>query len=123
MAFASISRRGFMKFAGAGALTAAAPAARYALAQEAGASISFGNYTNFTRRGNTLYIHVYFWPSETPAAQWLPFFRKATVVAVGGLDAKVLSARLLKTGQKLDLHRTSFRCASPACPVSRRTSR
>lgn len=69
---------------------------------QGGASISFGNYTNFTRKGNTLYIHVYFWPADTPAAQWMSFFRPTTTVAVGGLHAKVLSARLLKTGQKVE---------------------
>jgi alpha-L-fucosidase len=69
---------------------------------QGGASISFGNYTNFTRQGNTLYIHVYFWPSRTPAAEWLKFFRQPTVVAVGGVNANVLSAKLLKTGQKVE---------------------
>jgi alpha-L-fucosidase len=69
---------------------------------QGGASISFGNYTNFTRKGNTLYIHAYFWPSDTPAAQWLPFFQPPTVVAVGGVRVKVLSAKLLKTGQKIE---------------------
>jgi alpha-L-fucosidase len=68
---------------------------------QGGASISFGNYTNFTRKGNTLYIHVYFWPANTPAAQWLSFFQPSTVVAIGGVRAKVLSAKLLKTGQKV----------------------
>jgi alpha-L-fucosidase len=69
---------------------------------QGGASISFGNYDNFTRKGNTLFIHVYFWPSDTPAAEWLKFFKPPTVVAVGGLNAKVLSARVLKTGQKVE---------------------
>ena len=69
---------------------------------QGGASISFGNYDTFTRKGNMLYILVYFWPADTPAAQWLTFFQKPTVVAVGGLNAKVLSARLLKTGQKVE---------------------
>jgi alpha-L-fucosidase len=75
---------------------------------QGGASISFGNYDNFTRKGNTLYIHVYFWPSDTPAAQWLKFFKPPTVVAVGGLDGKVLSARLLKTGQKVEFTQDEF---------------
>jgi len=70
-------------------------------ATQGGASVSFGNYTNFTRKGNTLYIHVYFWPSGTPATQWLPFFQPPTVVAVGGVRCKVLSARLLKNGKPL----------------------
>ncbi|WP_025295193.1 alpha-L-fucosidase [Sphingomonas sanxanigenens] len=60
---------------------------------------AFGNYTNFTKAGNTLYIHVYFWPSKSPAAQWLDALAQETVVAVGGVRCKALSARLLKTGQ------------------------
>lgn len=68
---------------------------------DGGASISFGNYDNFTRRGNTLYVHVYFWPSETPAAEWLTFYQPSTVVAIGGVQAKVLSAKVLKTGQNI----------------------
>jgi alpha-L-fucosidase len=72
------------------------------------ASISFGNYTSFTRKGNTLYIHVYFWPADTPAAEWLSFFRPRMVVAVGGVRAKVLSAKLLKTGQKLSFTQDAF---------------
>jgi len=75
---------------------------------QGGASISFGNYTNFTRKGNTLYIHVYFWPGSTPAAEWLAFFRPTTVVAVGGVRAKVLSAVLLKTGEKLSFTQDAF---------------
>ncbi len=60
---------------------------------------SFGTFAQFTRRGNTLYIHVYYWPGQTPAAEWLSFFNPQTVVAIGGLQGKVQSARLLKTGQ------------------------
>ena len=37
----------------------------------------------------------------TPAAQWLSFFQPGVVVAIGGLKAKVKSARLLKTGQNV----------------------
>jgi alpha-L-fucosidase len=66
---------------------------------DGGASISFGNYDNFTRKGNTLYVHVYFWPAGTPAAEWLSFYQPPAVVAVGGVQAKVISARILKTGQ------------------------
>ena len=56
---------------------------------------------DFTRRGNTLYIHQKYWPGQTPAAQWLSFFQPGVVVAIGGLKAKVKSARLLKTGQNV----------------------
>ncbi len=68
---------------------------------QGGASVSFGNYDNFTRRGNSLFIHVYFWPSQTPASQWLSFYQPPTVVAVGGLEAKVLSAKVVRTGQSI----------------------
>ena len=75
---------------------------------QGGASVSFGNYTNFTRKGNTLYIHVYFWPSHTPAAQWLDFYQPPTVVAIGGVRCKVLSAKLLKTGKPLTVHQDAI---------------
>ena len=68
---------------------------------DGGASISFGNYDNFTRKGNTLYVHVYFWPGGTPAAEWLSFYQPPAVVAIGGVKAKALSARVLKTGQPI----------------------
>jgi alpha-L-fucosidase len=57
---------------------------------------------NFTRRGNIFYIHQHFWPGHTPAAEWLSFYQPEAVIALGGLNAKVLSAKLLKTGQKVD---------------------
>jgi alpha-L-fucosidase len=66
---------------------------------DGGASVSFGNYDNFTRRGHTLYVHVYFWPSGGEAGEWLSFYKPETVVAIGGVRAKVLSAKVLKTGQ------------------------
>ena len=78
---------------------------------------SFGNYDNFSRRGNTLYIHVYFWPGKTPAAQWLSFFRPPTVVAVGGVQGRALSARLLKTGQKLALRQDAYSLQITGLPV------
>ncbi len=55
-------------------------------------------YANYTRRGNTLFVHVYFWPGETLAANWVPFFNPQSVVAIGGLRAKVLSAKLYASG-------------------------
>ena len=56
-------------------------------------------YANYTRRGNTLYMHIYHWPGDTPASQFLEFFRPPSVVAIGGLRAKVLSARFLVSGK------------------------
>jgi alpha-L-fucosidase len=54
---------------------------------------------NFTRRGNTLYVHQHYWPGHTPAAEWLSFFQPEVVVALGGVKPKAVSARLLKTGE------------------------
>src|SRR5579859_3890231 len=45
------------------------------------------NYASFTRTGNTLFMHVHFWPGED--------------VAISGLQTKVKSARLLKTNQSV----------------------
>jgi alpha-L-fucosidase len=63
---------------------------------------------NYSRRGNTLYVHVYDWPGHTPASEWLEFYRPETVVAIGGLKPKVLSARILKTGQKVEFTQDEF---------------
>jgi alpha-L-fucosidase len=64
--------------------------------------------SNFTRRGNTLFIHQKFWPGHTPAADWLDFFKPEVVIAIAGLKPKALSARLLKTGQKVDFTQDEF---------------
>jgi alpha-L-fucosidase len=52
-------------------------------------------FASFTRRGNTLYMHVYFWPGET--------------VALSGLQAQVKSARLLATGKPVAFQQDRFR--------------
>jgi alpha-L-fucosidase len=78
---------------------------------------SFGNYDNFNRRGNTLYIHVHFWPGKSPAAQWVSSFRPPTVVAVGGVQGRVLSARLLKTGQPLAFRQDDLSLVISGLPV------
>jgi alpha-L-fucosidase len=69
---------------------------------------SWGTFANYTRRGNTLYLHVYYWPGDTPAEQWLSFFQPASVVAVGGLKPKVKAARLLKTGEPIAFEQDEF---------------
>ena len=63
---------------------------------------------NYTRRGNTLYVHVYDWPGHTPAAEWLDFYKPEVVVAIAGLKPKALSARILRTGQKVDFTQDEF---------------
>lgn len=56
-------------------------------------------YAGYTRKGNTLYMHIHNWPGETPASNWLSFFNPPSVVAIGGLRAKVTSARLFASGK------------------------
>ena len=63
---------------------------------------------NYSRKGNTLYVHVLCWPGHTPAAEWLDFYRPEAVVAIGGLKPKVLSARVLKTGKKVEFTQDEF---------------
>ncbi len=80
---------------------------------------------SFTRKGNTLYIHVHFWPGSTLAAEGLSFFRPQSVVAIGGLRAKVKSARLFASGRKVDFRQddisvqfTGLPSEAPESPVT-----
>jgi len=57
--------------------------------------VARGNYANFTRKGNALYMHVHFWPG--------------TDVSISGLKQKVLSAKVLKTGQSVNVSQDGFR--------------
>ncbi len=68
-------------------------------------------YANFTRSGNTLYMHVHFWPGSD--------------VSIAGLKVKVLSARLLKTGAAVAVsqdpyrtHLTGLPATAPDAPVT-----
>ncbi len=60
------------------------------------------NYSNFTRKGNMLYVHVHFWPGSE--------------VIVGGLKTKVLSARLLATGKEVAFQQETFRVRFTGLP-------
>jgi alpha-L-fucosidase len=51
-------------------------------------------YASFTRIGNTLFMHVHFWPGE--------------YVAISGLKVKVKSARILKTGAEVKFTQDEF---------------
>jgi alpha-L-fucosidase len=68
---------------------------------------SRARYAAFTRKGNTLYMNIYFWPGET--------------AVIGGLETPVKSARILSTGEKVpfeqDRQRTVF--SLPAQPADR----
>jgi alpha-L-fucosidase len=57
--------------------------------------VSSSNFAGFTRKGNTLYMHVYFWPGET--------------IALGGLTTTVKSARLFATNQPVRFEQEKFR--------------
>src|SRR3984893_12939391 len=61
------------------------------------------NYASFTRIGNTLYMHVHFWPGE--------------YVAISGLKTKVKSAKLMKTGAALKFTQDDFRVRVLDLPV------
>ncbi len=73
---------------------------------------------NFTRRGNTLYVHVHGWPGHTPAAEWLDFYKPEVVVAIGGLKPKVLSANVVKTGQKVEFTQDEFTLRLTGLPMT-----
>ena len=72
---------------------------------------------NYTRRGNTLYVHQQFWPGHTPAADWLRFYQPQATIAIGGLKTNVLSARILKTGQKVDFTQDEFSLRLTGLPI------
>jgi len=57
----------------------------------------------FTRQGNTLFIHAYFWPGET--------------LAVGGLQQKVLSAKLYPSGTPVRFEQEQFRVRFLGLPM------
>jgi alpha-L-fucosidase len=59
-------------------------------------------YAGYTRKGHTLYIHVHFWPAQTVGTKVLGYDKISNVVAIGGLRAKVKSARLFASGKKVD---------------------
>lgn len=51
-------------------------------------------YASFTRKGNTLYMHVHFWPGE--------------YVAISGLRTRVKAAHLLKSGAEVKFTQDDF---------------
>jgi len=59
-------------------------------------------YANFSRHGNTLYMHVHFWPGST--------------VSLGGLRNKVTSARLVASGTEVKFDQDDFRVRFTGMP-------
>jgi alpha-L-fucosidase len=60
------------------------------------------NYAGFTRKGDTLFMHVYFWPGET--------------VTLAGLQNKVKSARFHATGTNVAFNQERFRVRFTGLP-------
>jgi alpha-L-fucosidase len=79
--------------------------------------MSWGTCASYTRRGNTFYVIQYGWPGHTPAAEWLSFYQPEAMVSVAGLKPKVLSARLLKTGQKVAFTQDEFALRLTGLPL------
>ena len=84
--------------------------------------VTRSTFANFTRRGNTLYIHVHFWPGEElgPApAQGVPASRDASALVwpIGGLKSEVKSARLLATGKSVRFDQDRFRVRFTGLPA------
>jgi alpha-L-fucosidase len=79
---------------------------------------SWGTFTNFTRRGNKLYVHVNNWPGDTPAEEWLSFYQPPSVIAIGGLKAKAKSARFLSSGTAVSLEQDQFSLRFTGLPKS-----
>jgi alpha-L-fucosidase len=61
------------------------------------------NFASFTRKGNTLYMHVHFWPGDA--------------VALAGLMNQVKSAHLFSSGQEVDFQQDRFRVRFTGLPV------
>ncbi len=53
------------------------------------------NFANFSRKGKTLWVHCHYWPGS----DW----------AIGGLRTKVLSAKLLPSGEDVKFEQDRFR--------------
>jgi len=61
------------------------------------------NYASFTRKGNTLYMHVHFWPGD--------------YVAISGLQNEVKSARMYATGQSVNFDQDKYRVRLSGLPA------
>jgi len=60
------------------------------------------NYASFTRKGNTLYMHVHFWPGE--------------YVAISGLKTRVKSAHMIKGGAEVKFTQDDFQTKLTGLP-------
>jgi alpha-L-fucosidase len=67
-------------------------------------SVSRSNYCSFTRKGNTLFVHAYFWPGE--------------VLAISGLLPKVKSAKFLVGNKPVKFVQDDFRVRLMGLPLN-----
>src|SRR5207302_9370052 len=61
------------------------------------------NYASFTRKGNTLYMHVHFWPGD--------------YAVVAGLQVPVKAARFLASGEKINFQQDKYRVSLTGLPA------
>jgi alpha-L-fucosidase len=66
-------------------------------------AVTRSNYALFSRKGNTLYMHVALWVGD--------------YVAIGGLKTKVKSARLLRTGKAVAFEQDDWRVKLTGLPA------
>lgn len=67
-------------------------------------AVKHSEFAAFTRQGDTLFIHAYFWPGST--------------LAVGGLKSKVLSAKLYSNGQSVPFQQDDFHVRFTSLPAT-----
>ena len=67
-------------------------------------AMRYSEMTGFTRRGNTLYLQVHFWDGPS--------------LSVPGIESKVLSARLLATGEKVTFLQDKYRLLLSGLPAT-----
>jgi len=60
-------------------------------------------FAQFTRQGNTLYVHAYFWPGET--------------LSLGGLQQKVIAAKMYPSGKAVKFQQEEFRVRFMGLPM------
>lgn len=65
--------------------------------------VDTSNYADFTRKGNMLYMHVYFWPGEA--------------IAISGLMTRVKSARLFASNRAVAFTQDRFRVRFTGLPT------
>ncbi len=66
--------------------------------------VSYSEMAGFTRRGNMLYLQVHYWDGA--------------VLSIPGLETKVLSARLLASGEKVAFRQDRYRLLFSDLPVT-----